>query len=168
MAYTGKVAMGLSKIEVGTPVSGGEATSYATLGYTDPGSCTLEPEDAEETEVEAEEVDDPVYVISKPGKKRINFNVVNPEGQTLEDMIGGEWDSTTNTWDAPAAEIEKELSVKITTKTGFVFIFPRVKLSSKHEGTFGKNEPIKLVCKGTVMVPADGTTSKMKVKYPTS
>lgn len=166
MAYTGKVAMGLSKIEVGTPVSGGVATSFETLGYTDPDSCTIDTEDPEVTDVNAEEVDDPIYSISKAGKTNLNFNVLNPETSVLKKMMGGEVDNTTHVWTAPSSLTQPELSVKITSETGHVFTFPRVKFTCKYGGTFGKSEPVKLTCAGVVLIPTDGQTPKMSVTPP--
>ena len=166
MAYTGKVAMGLSKIEVGTPVSGGVATSFATLGYTDKDSCTIETEDPEVTDVAAEEVDDPVYSIAKSGKSTINFNVLNPDEDVLVQMVGGTKDATNHTWSAPDSLTQPELSVKITADTGHTFTFPRVKFTCKYAGTVGNSEPLKLVCSGVVLVPTDGTTKKLTVAMP--
>lgn len=166
MAYTGKVAMGLSKIEVGTPVSGGEATSFETLGYTDPDSCTLDTEDPETTDVNAEETDDPIYSISKGGKSTLNFNVLNPDATVLVKMLGGTIDSTYGTWKAPSQLTQPELSVKITMETGHVFRFPRTKFFCKYSGSFGKSEPIKLACIGSVLIPLNGETAKMLVDFP--
>ena len=168
MAYTGKVAMGLSKIEVGTPVSGGEATSYATLGYTDPDSCTLDTEDPETTDINAEEADDPIYSISKGGKSTLNFNVLNPLTTTLTQMMGGTVDQTTGDWEAPTQLTQPELSVKITMESGHIFRFPRVKFFCKYSGSFGKSEPIKLACIGSVLIPTDGETAKMLVTMPSA
>ena len=168
MAYTGKVAMGLSKIEVGTPVSGGEATSYATLGYTDPDSCTLDTEDPETTDINAEEADDPIYSISKGGKSTLNFNVLNPLTTTLTQMMGGTVNQTTGDWEAPTQLTQPELSVKITMESGHIFRFPRVKFFCKYSGSFGKSEPIKLACIGSVLIPTDGTTPKMLVTMPSA
>jgi hypothetical protein len=168
MAYTGKVAMGLSKIEVGTPVSGGEATSYATLGYTDPDSCTLDTEDPETTDINAEEADDPIYSISKGGKSTLNFNVLNPLIATLTQMMGGTVDQTTGDWEAPTQLTQPELSVKITMESGHIFRFPRVKFFCKYSGSFGKSEPIKLTCTGSVLIPTDGETAKMLVTMPSA
>ena len=167
MGYTGKVAMGLSKIEVGTPVSGGEATSYATLGYTDPDSCTLDTEDPETTDINAEEADDPIYSISKGGKSTLNFNVLNPLVTTLTQMMGGTV-STGGDWEAPTQLTRPELSVKITMESGHIFRFPRVKFFCKYSGSFGKSEPIKLACTGSVLIPTDGTTKKMLVTMPSA
>lgn len=166
MAYTGIVAMGLSKVEVGTPVSGGMATSLETLGYTDPDSCTIDTEDPTTTEVNAEEVDDPIYTISKAGKSNLNFNVLNPLPAALVKMMGGEVDGSTGVWSAPTAVTQPELSVKITTNSDHIFTFPRVKFTCKYSGNFGKSEPVKLTCAGVVLVPTDGTTSKMSVTFP--
>lgn len=168
MAYTGKVAMGLSKIEVGTPVSGGEATSYATLGYTDPDSCTLDTEDPETTDINAEEADDPIYSISKGGKSTLNFNVLNPLTATLTQMMGGTVSQTTGDWEAPTQLTQPELSVKITMESGHIFRFPRVKFFCKYSGSFGKSEPIKLACIGSILIPTDGTTPKMLVTMPSA
>ena len=168
MAYTGKVAMGLSKIEVGTPVSGGEATSYATLGYTDPDSCTLDTEDPETTDINAEETDDPIYSISKGGKSTLNFNVLNPLTTTLTQMMGGTVNQTTGDWEAPTQLTQPELSVKITMESGHIFRFPRVKFFCKYSGSFGKSEPIKLACIGSVLIPTDGETAKMLVTMPSA
>lgn len=169
MAYDAKVAMGLTKIEVGEPTSGGaEATTFTTLGYTDPDSCSVDTDDPEVTDVNAEEVDDPILSISKGGKSTLNFNVLNPDGDALEMMMGGTYDTSTHKWSAGSALVQPELSVKITTNTGYVFHYPRVKFTCKYSGSFGKSEPIKLACSGTILVPLDTSTKKMYVVFPTA
>ena len=147
------ITMGLSKIEVGTPaVDGDVATSFATLGYTDTDSCEITVDDPEETEVTAEEVDDPFYVMRKAGKTSITFNVLNPSVDTLVKVCGGT-KGNSGEFEMPDTLPDIELSVKITPQTGFIGLFPRVSIVGKLSGKYAKSEPLKLTVTGTVLTP---------------
>ena len=94
--------------------------------------------------------------------------MLNPDTTTLTKMLGGTVSQTTGDWEAPTQLTQPELSVKITMESGHIFRFPRVKFFCKYSGSFGKSEPIKLTCTGTVLIPTDGETAKMLVTMPSA
>ena len=160
MADKATITMGLAKIEVG-PLSadGGVSETFATLGYTDSDSCEIAVDDPEETEVTAEEVDDPIYVLRKSGKTTVTFNVLNPSMAVLQKICGGTF-TELGGYELPDALPQIELSVKITPQVGFVATYPRVSIVGKLSGKYAKSEPLKLAVTGTVLVPTKSGTAK--------
>lgn len=151
--------MGLSKIEIGTMAADGDvATTFETLGYTDTDSCEITVDDPEETEVTAEEVDDPIYVIRKAGKTSIAFNVLNPSVDVLKKVCGGT--ATAGSYSLPDKLPTIEVSVKITPTVGFVVTYPRVSIVGKISGKYAKSEPLKLSVSGTVLTPTKAGVAK--------
>ena len=159
-----KVIIGLAKIEVGAPVNGGVATTFETLGYTQKDSCEIDTEDPEETNIEAEEVDDPIETFAKGGPTTINFNVLDADETVFEKTMGGT--KSTGVWESDNKLVTKELSMRITTKSGHKLTYPRTKFWAKIAGTVGDSEPLTLQCKAKVLIPTDGTTKKLKVEMP--
>ena len=154
------ITMGLSKIEVGPlAVDGGVSTSFAALGYTDPDSCEITVDDPEETEVTAEEVDDPIYVMRKAGKTSIAFNVLNPSADVLKKVCGGTV-TEGGDYELPEKLPTIEMSVKITPTVGFVATFARVSIVGKLSGKYAKSEPLKLAVTGTVLNPTKTGVAK--------
>jgi hypothetical protein len=155
--------IGLSSIEIGAIASdGGMGTTLATLGYTFQDTCKLTQEDPETTDFYAEEVDDPVFSMSKAGKTTFAFSIMNPELATLQSMLGGTVTGTGDAakWSAPATMPVIEKSVKITPQQGLVFEIPRMKIVSKINGEFSKKGLLLLEVTGTALQPTKSGTTK--------
>ena len=152
--------MGLSKIEIGPlAVDGGVSTSFAALGYTDPDSCEITVDDPEETEVTAEEVDDPIFVMRKAGKTTIAFNVLNPSADVLKKVCGGTVTEGGN-YELPEKLPTIETGYKSTRTVCFVATFARVSIVGKLSGKYAKSEPLKLAVTGTVLTPTKTGVAK--------
>ena len=154
--------LGLSKIEVGDIAEDGDmGTNLAALGYTAEDSCTFEQDDPSDTEFYAEEVDDPVVIISKNGKINMGFDIMNPSLEVLKDLFGGTIDTAAGTWSAPDKILSIEKSVKITPDQGFIYKIPRMKLTPKIVGGFSKTGMGKITIKGVVLQPSKANVSKL-------
>lgn len=159
----GKITLGLSKIEVGEPaVDGGMGTSLAALGYTYKDSCSLMTEDPVTTEHEAEEVDDPVVAIDRAGKTTFKFQVMNPDVDTLQTLLGGTGNTTTGVWSAPASIPTIEKSIKLTPTQGLYFEMARVKLTAKINANFSKSGIFLIDVIGTILTPLKVGEPKLK------
>lgn len=159
----GKITIGLSKIEIGDiAVDGGMGTSLAQLGYTYKDSCSLVTADPETTEHYAEEVDDPVVSFDKVGKTTLSFQVMNPDVDTLQTLLGGTGNTTSGVWSAPATIPVIEKSVKITPTQGLYFEIPRMKLTAKINANFGKSGIFLIDVVGTVLAPTKTGEPKLK------
>ncbi|MDR2009956.1 MAG: hypothetical protein LBQ22_05695 [Bacteroidales bacterium] len=156
--------LGLSKIEVGDIASDGDmGTTLATLGYTYQDTCTMTQDDPETTEHYAEEVDDPVVVLSRAGKTNFNFSVMDADLTTLAALLGGTVTGTGDTakWNAPDKLPVIEKSVRITPEQGLMFEVPRMKLTSKINATFSKSGIMLIDVVGTVLQPTKTGIGKM-------
>lgn len=156
--------LGLSKIEVGDMAAdGGMGTTLATLGYTYQDTCTMSQDDPETTEHYAEEVDDPVVVLSRAGKTNFNFSIMDADLNTLKALLGGEVTGTgaAQKWEAPDKIPTIEKSVRITPEQGLKFEIPRMKLTSKINATFSKSGIMLIDVVGTVLQPTKSGTKKM-------
>lgn len=156
--------LGLSKIEVGDiDATGGMGTTLAVLGYTYQDTCTMTQDDPETTEHYAEEVDDPVVVLSRAGKTNFNFSIMDADLNTLKTLLGGTVDGTgaAQKWNAPDKLPVIEKSVRITPEQGLKFEVPRMKLTSKINATFSKSGIMLIEVVGTVLQPTKANTPKM-------
>lgn len=151
MSYSGALTMGLQKIEIGTPVNGGVAQFWKTLGYTNEDSCELSTDDPESTDVNAEEADDPIYTIKKGGSMNLTFEVLNPDFEALVLLCGGKVEN--GKWIAPLAVPTVEMSIKLTPNIGYVYTFGRCSVAAKVDGKFAKSEPLKVTVNATILVP---------------
>ena len=155
--------LGLSKIEVGAKGDGDAmGATLAPVGYTYQESCKMAQEGPETTEHYAEEVDDPVVSVSRGGKALFDFSVMNPSVKVMEDLLGGEADEATNSWEAPDKLPVVEKSVRITPEQGLKFEIPRMKLVSKINADFSKKGILLIEVAGTVMQPETASVRKMK------
>jgi len=110
------IALGVSEIGYGTYGDGVPATSFTAL--TDPisrGTVVFNFSEPTEFRIEAEELDDPVYVGNvKEDTDYVEFALISPTAATMELLAGG--DTTNDKWEAPAAIPEIIKSIKITSK----------------------------------------------------
>lgn len=164
----GQINIGISKIELGDLVTGGVATTFATLGYTEEGTAQLSWDDPTETEFNVEEIDDPIYISTKEGKKKLTFKVANPDEDTLVKVFGG---TKTGTGDAavfkfPDTSVELEQSVKITPKKGMGLILTRCKITAKLSSAMGRAALMGVEVSASVMKPekaGEATISTFRV-----
>lgn len=154
--------LGLSEILFGEIAEdGGMGTSLAAIGYTKEDSCTFEQDDPEDTEFMAEEVEDPVYILSKAGKINFAFELMNPSLDVIKDLFGG--DIADGKWNAPDKLVNCEKSVKLVSDQGYDFEIPRMKLTPKIVGGFSKTGMMTISIKGVVMQPTKSGVSKLSI-----
>ena len=159
------ITLGLSEIAIGdAELDGAMGTTLAPLGKTYRDTCKITQEDGEETEINSEEDDDPVYVISRPGKIKIDFSILDPEVDTLVATLGGTkvGSGAAAVWQAPDSMPEVEKSIEITPKIGMKLSIPRVKMNCKIDWSNVGTTPLLITVSGTVLVPTKPGEPKMK------
>lgn len=111
------IALGIDKIEYGTYGDGIPPTTWTEI--TDPISrdtVVFNFSEPTEFKVEAENLDDPVYVGNvKEDTDYIEFALISPVAATMEVLAGGT--ATLDKWEAPVSIPEIVKSILITTKT---------------------------------------------------
>lgn len=152
----GQINIGIAKIELGALAADkGESTAYGVLGYTEEGTAKLNWDDPTETEFNVEEIDTPIYIASKAGKKTFTFTIANPDKTTLQKVFGATVTGTgpTERIDFPDSAVLLEQSLKITPQQGFGLIAPRVKVTAKLTSDLGRANLLGVEVTATVMQP---------------
>jgi hypothetical protein len=155
--------IGLSKIEVGDIANDGDmGQSLAQLGLTYQDTCKMTQEDPETTDFYAEEVDDPVFSMSRAGKTTFAFSIMNPELVTLQATMGGTITGVGDAakWSPPDKMPVIEQSVRITPNQGVAFDIPRLKIAAKINGEFSKKGLLLIEVTGTVLSPTKAGVKK--------
>ena len=150
------ITLGLTKIEIGDILPDGSmGTTLTQIGYTDRDSCVFSSEDPEETEIEVEEVDDPIDIITRGGKKTLTFTLADPDETALALLMGGTGVATTGqeSYTAPDTFPIIEQSIKVTPNRGLILSIPRARIVAKWNGTFSKTSQLKIDVVATVMTP---------------
>jgi hypothetical protein len=150
------ITTGLAKIEVGDPLPDGSmGTTLTQYGYTDKDSCELIMDDPTETVFEAEEVDDPIEITYKGGKKQVKFNIADPDEAAIALFMGGTAVSTigSETYSAPLTFTVVEKSLKITPTKGLILSAPRCRFIAKLSGKYAKSDKLKLEITATILMP---------------
>ena len=152
----GLINIGVAKIELGSLAGdGGVSTTFATLGYTEEGSAQLNWENATETEFNVEELDAPLYIATKAGKKSITFKIANPDEDVLVALMGGTKTGTgaTAVYKYPDSVVDIEKSIKITPKSGMGLILSRCKITAKLTSALGRTALMGVEVTGTLLQP---------------
>ena len=152
----GLINIGQTKIEIGDlATDGGVATSFASLGYTEEGSTQLSWDDPSETEFYVEELDAPIHIATKAGKKKITFKVANPDEDTLVSVMGGTKTGTgaTAVYKYPDNVVEIEKSIKFTPESGMGLILTRCKITAKLSSALGRTSLMGVEVTGTLLQP---------------
>jgi hypothetical protein len=155
--------IGLSSIKIGNiATDGGMGSSLAQLGLTYQDTCKMSQDDPETTDFYAEEVDDPVFSVSKAGKITFAFSIMNPELATLQKTMGGTVTGTGDAarWSPPDTMPIIEQSVRITPNYGIAFDIPRMKIAAKINSEFSKKGILLIEVTGTVLVPTKAGVKK--------
>jgi hypothetical protein len=155
--------IGLASIEVGDiAADGGMGQSLAQLGLTYQDTCKMTTEDPETTDFYAEEVDDPVFSMSRAGKTTFAFSIMNPELVTLQKLMGGTITGTGDAakWSPPDTMPIIEQSVRITPQQGLKYEIPRLKIVAKVNAEFSKKALLLVEVVGTVLKPTKAGIKK--------
>lgn len=165
-------ALGLSKIEVADidPTTGLAKGEYSTLGKTYENTCKLTEDDPEETEFYCEEEDDPQETISKRGKTKLAFSIMNANAKAFSTIFGGTYTEKTGDtpafWESPDQLVEVEKYVKITPRIGGVVEIRRLKMRAKVNADYSKKGLFLVEVSGTVMTPLVAGVKRMKYSDP--
>lgn len=159
-------ALGLSKIEVADidATTGLASGSFETLGKTYENTCKLTEDDAEETEFYCEEEDDPQEVISKRGKTKLAFSLMNANASIMAKVFGGTAEG--GVWSAPDKLVEVEKVVKITPRIGGVMEIRRLKMRAKINADYSKKGLFLVEVSGTVLTPLVTGVARMTFTDP--
>jgi hypothetical protein len=158
---TNVITVGLAKVEVGDVAADGDAgASLSALGLTYQDTCKVAQEDPTITEHYAEEEDDPQVTTSKLGKTTVSWSLMNPSAEAMVKVFGGT--ATDGSWEAPEKNPVVEQTVRLTPEQGWIFLFPRVRLTAKINGDFSKKGIVLVEITGTVLKPTKAATGKMK------
>lgn len=165
--------LGLVSIKIGAIANdGGLGTSLTAVGDTVEDSCVFASEDATQAEIKTEESDDPIEIISTPGKKTLTWETYNVDGAMMAKLFGGTYTAavgggspTPATWEAPATFPDVEQSIEVTDKKGNKLEFVRAKLSPKLQADFKKTALGKITIVATILTPTKANTAPFKVTY---
>lgn len=137
----GKVTLGLSAIlakdeELKAASDAFKEDGYTAYGLTYEDSCNMSQEDGETQEFFAEEEDEAIDDITKPGGTTFNFSLMDPTLDSLKRLFGGE--IANKIWGYPDVVAEVEASVIIKPRKGLMFHISRGKVKAKFNGQFSK------------------------------
>lgn len=161
---------GLEAIYIGDIAADGSmGTNLEQYGCTMEDTCTFEQEAPTDTEFYCEEHDDPEIVISKNGKINFAFDLMDADLPVMQKLFGGTIDEEAGKWEMPEKVTSIEKSVRIFPDNGFVYEVPRMRLTPRIVGGFGKTSLGKISISGQVLSPTKEGVSRLtwirKEKY---
>lgn len=162
-----KVTLGLcailgSSTELASAANAFKTDGYTRFGLTYQDTANMSQEDGETTEFFAEEEDDAIDDIEKPGGTTFNFSIMDPDLNTLKRLFGGE--IAADVWAYPDAKATIEESLQIIPKKGLCFHVTRARIKAKFNGEFSKKGLLLLECSATVRKPNTADVRKIYVK----
>lgn len=157
MAYT----YGLEKIEIADLAGdGGPGTTFAVIGYTNPGTTKITTEQAAAVEKRCEEVSSPLVSIPGDETVSVDFQLIVEDVNTLPKVLGGS--VVTGVWSAPDSKPIIEKTLKLTPKEGLVLTFNRVSIVGALNATLSKDGDLFYVdVKATVLQPTKSGTKRI-------
>lgn len=158
--------VGLKSIKVGAIAADGDmGTTLAPLALTFEGSASFIQGDPEVTVFRAEEVDDPIEVLSTKGETKLEFAIADYTPSVMASVLGGEVTGTGSeaVWNAPNDIPTIEKSVEIITRKNIRIRIPRAKIDAKIEMNLGKKEMGLIRIVATIMKPTKAGVSPVMV-----
>jgi hypothetical protein len=140
-----KRSIGLTSLKMGAiAVDGDMGTTLAAVGVTYKDSCELMQDDANVTDIECEETDDPVESIEILGKRTLKWSIMDYSPDTLVKVLGGTvtgagTELDPKVWNAPSTSPAIEQSIELVSKSGVKFEIPRAKVMAKLNAKIVKN-----------------------------
>lgn len=157
--------IGLTSLKIGAvAVDGGMGTTLALIGNIYKDSCELSQEDASVTDIEAEEVDDPVESIEILGKRTLKFSIMDYSPDTLIKVLGGTVTAgPPKVWNAPTTSPNIEQSIEIITPKGVKINIVRCKVMAKITAKFSKTGValVDVTCK--ILTPTKAATAPIMI-----
>lgn len=164
-----KRSIGLASLKIGDiAVDGGMGTTLAAVGVTYKDSCELMQDDAEVTDIECEENDDPVESIEKLGKRTLKWSIMDYTPDTLVKVLGGTvtgegTELDPKVWNAPTTSPSLEKSIELISKSGVKFEIPRAKIMAKLNAKVVKNGVALVDVTATILTPTKANTSPIMI-----
>ncbi|WP_288447909.1 hypothetical protein [uncultured Chryseobacterium sp.] len=163
----GQINNGVAKIELAPVASdGGMGTVFKKLGETMLGTLKINMEDGTTTDFNVEEFDEPIFTRTTKGAMSFDFDVANPDADTLVEVGAGSKDANGN-YIPPIGSVTVERSLKITPEIGFGFNVVRTLITYKFTTDMGKDNLLGVSVNAKVLRPTkENTPSFELVKYP--
>lgn len=158
------ITYGLKSIKVGTPTTDGSMPTVLTdLCRTYQDSMEFVEDEATTTEEYCDQDDDPIAVFTTRGGKSIKFSTFDYSNEVLQKLKGGT--VVDGVWAEPAVMPEIFFATEMTTRTDFLFMFPKVKATARFNAQVRKNGVMLLEVTFKPMSPAAGLGT-VKTKSP--
>lgn len=158
-------AFGLKSIKLGVVET---FASPAILGVTYKDTATLSQADDEVVEIMSEENADPEEILSTPGRKSLNWSIIDVAPDTAVQVLGGTVTTVDlkDTWNAPAAGTTIEKSVIIETQNGIIIKIARAKITAKINFEFRKLGVLRIDITAVPLTPATEGLSSISITEP--
>lgn len=163
----GQINNGVAKIELAPIASdGGMGTAFKTLGETMLGTLKINMEDGTTTDFNVEEYDEPIFTRTTKGAMSFDFDVANPDADTLVEVGAGTKDEDGN-YIPPINHVVVERSLRITPEVGFGFDVVRTLITYKITTDMGKDSLMGVSVNAKVLRPTKANTPSFEmIKYP--
>jgi len=151
-----KRILGVTKIEIGDIAADGDVSAlFATVGQIYKGTASIEQEEGEDIVHESEEVDDPIEVVPTKGKTTVSWGVVDFTPENLVKVLGGTVSGIApNTkWESPDSAATIEKSIKVTSRGGKTFTYPRASIKARISYALAKEGIAQVLITATIMQP---------------
>lgn len=164
-----KRSIGIASLKIGDiAVDGGMGTTLAALGATYRDSAELIQDDAEVTDIESEESDDPVETLEKLGTRTLRWSIMDYSPDTLVKVLGGTvtgagTEADPKVWNAPTTSPNIEQSIEIITKKSIKFEIPRAKIMAKLNARLVKNGVALVDIQAKVLTPTKAATAPIMI-----
>lgn len=118
------ITLGLSEIQVGTPVQGGMATDLKKIGKTYKDTCKITQDQSDATEHFEEDKAAPEVRIKEKKIPVLTFSIMDPDEEFLAKYVGGDYAPSTG-WSFDGTEDVEPLSFKVIPKQGLEIEIPK-------------------------------------------
>lgn len=164
-----KRALAVASIEIADiPVDGSVATVWESLGVIYKDTAQIEGDEGEEFVHEAEELDDPIEIESTKGRTKITWGVTDYAPAKLVKSLGGTVTGTgaTEKWEESSVSENIEKQVRVTSKNGVTFIYPRTKIRARQSYKLSKSGIAQVLISATKMQPNNAAVAPCIIQHP--
>lgn len=162
MAYT----YGLTRIEIATIAGdGGPGTTFAQIGYTNPGTTKFVTDAGTANEKFCEELTAALVSIAGTETIKLEFQLIVSDVNTLTKVLGGTVDGLV--WSAPSTKPTLEYTWKVTPLSGSTWQINRGAVVGSLNGTLAREGDLFYVdCSVTVLTPTKEGTASLTATDP--
>lgn len=160
----GKFTNGIQEVSFGDiGTDGAIATSFTPLGYTAEGSFKINQEEGQKNEFMVEETDLPVFVTEKPGALNFEFELADPDADSMIKVFGGSKQGTT--YQPPDKQVSVEKSFRVKPNQGYGFDVTRAKVTGTFSSDYGRDAILKVKVSVKVLAPTKVGAKKFTMPY---